>query len=152
MGAPEEVADAVVFLASPRASWIQACAWPWMAVAQRGTSDRRVTKYRSIVISRYQYRQPGCAFVKESEMVRSLRCALARRGFLARVSWQCANARSGGGGRRAKSGVPVEPNLRSDSEKLMDVTGQSAVSTQIASTSPMRSERLKQTQKAVPPW
>jgi hypothetical protein len=84
-------------------------------------------------------------------MVRSLRCALAIVVCLA--TCQLATAQTlGQAAVAARKAVSVEPALRADIEKLMDITGQTAMSTQLASTiSDAFLNGFKQKQSTVPP-
>ena len=84
-------------------------------------------------------------------MVRSLRCVLATFAVLA--MGELASAQTlGQAALAARKAVPVEPVLRADIEKLMEITGQTALSTQMASTiSDAFLNGFKQKQSTVPP-
>jgi len=84
-------------------------------------------------------------------MVRSLRCTVAALAFLALAQSGAAQT-LGQAALAARKAAPVEPVLRADIEKLMEITGQTALSTQMASTiSDAFLNGFKQKQSTVPP-
>jgi uncharacterized protein len=88
---------------------------------------------------------------KENEMAGTLRCALAV--FVVLAIGQLAAAQTlGQAAAAARKAPPVDPALRADIERLMDLTGQAAIGAQLASTiSDAFLNGLQQTQKNVPP-
>jgi len=84
-------------------------------------------------------------------MASSLRCALAVFVVLA-IGHVAAAQTLGQAAAAARKAAPVEPALRADIERLMDITGQAAMGTQLATTfTDAFLNGLQQTQKNVPP-
>ena len=83
-------------------------------------------------------------------MVRSLRCVLTA--VILSIGQLAAGQTLGQAAAAARKAPPVEPALRADIERLMEITGQSAMAAQLASTiSDALLNNLKNSQKNVPP-